>query len=73
MQGDHAGIAETSLMLYLDRELVHMDRISDINYKDHYWNEDTTPQKASSEKGEADVKLVIDHLRQEIEKAVNEK
>ncbi len=37
------------------------------NYKDSIRR-----AKASSEKGQADVKLVIDHLRREIEKVLNE-
>jgi creatinine amidohydrolase len=71
MQGDHAGISETSFMLYLDKELVDMSRISNINYQDHGWNDNNTPEKASPDKGEADVKLVIDHIRREIEKVLN--
>lgn len=66
MEGDHAGISETSIMLYLDKELVDMSRISDINYQDHGWNDKNTPEEASPDKGKADVKLVIDHLRREI-------
>ena len=70
VQGDHAGISETSLMLYLDEGLVDMSRISAANYQDHGWSEDNTPEKATPEKGEADVKRVIEHLRGEIERAI---
>jgi creatinine amidohydrolase len=72
MQGDHAGVCETSFMLYLDETLVDMTRISEVNYQDHGWGDSNTPEKASSEKGEAYVKLVIDHLRQEIGKALGD-
>lgn len=68
IQEDHAGISETSFMLYLDKELVDMSRISDINYQDHGWQDSNTPEKASPEKGEADVKIVINYLRREIQK-----
>lgn len=51
MEGDHAGISETSFILYLDKSLVEMNRISDVNYQDHNWNGDNTPEKTSYEKG----------------------
>jgi creatinine amidohydrolase len=70
MEGDHAGISETSFMLYLDKSLVEMSQISDVNYQDHEWNDDNAPEKASCEKGQTDVKLVVDHLRHEIEKSL---
>ncbi len=70
MEGDHAGISETSFMLYLDKSLVKMGQISDVNYREHEWTEDNTPEKASYEKGQADVKLIIAYLRQEIEKSL---
>ncbi len=56
-------------MLYLDKKLVDMNRISDVNYQDHEWGDTNTPEKATQEKGKIDVKLVIDHLRQEIGKS----
>lgn len=62
MQGDHAGISETSLMLYLDRNLVDMTRISAINYQDHGWRDANTPEKATFAKGENDIKQIVTHL-----------
>jgi creatinine amidohydrolase len=71
MQGDHAGISETSLMLYLDRNLVDMTRISAVNYQDHGWSDANSPEKASCAKGEDDVDHIIMHLegliKQELE------
>lgn len=55
MEGDHAGISETSFMLYLDKDLVDMTRISAVNYQDHGWTEQSSPEKASRSKGEQDV------------------
>jgi len=73
MPGDHAGISETSFMLYLDKELVDLTRISDINYQDHGWHDDNSPEKASPDKGEEDVAQVINHLKCEIEKVLEKK
>jgi len=73
MEGDHAGISETSFLLYLDKELVDMTRISEVNYKDHGWQADNSPERASRTKGKRDVDLVIAHLKGEIEKAMNER
>lgn len=68
MPGDHAGISETSFMLYLEEGLVRMDRIQKINYEDHGWQQHNSPEMATYQKGKEDVKLVIDHLKYEIEK-----
>lgn len=73
MQGDHAGISETSFMLYLDKDLVDMTRISDVNYRDHGWQEENSPEKASICKGEKDVRAVIAHLKGKIEDAMRRK
>ena len=70
MQGDYAGISETSLMLYLDGDRVRMDQIREINYQDHGWGPDNSPEKATFEKGKADVELVVEYLRREIGKAM---
>ncbi len=70
MQGDHAGISETSFLLYLDRNLVDMTAISEVNYKDHSWQHDNSPELASSAKGEKDVAVVVEYLRGEIERAL---
>lgn len=70
MQGDHAGISETSLMLYLGHELVDMTRISEINYKDHGWSDANSPEKATSAKGEVDTEQIIDHLEGLIKEAL---
>jgi len=70
MQGDHAGISETSFMLYLDRNLVDMTAISEVNYKDHSWQPNNSPELASAGKGEKDVGVVVEYLRGEIERAL---
>lgn len=67
LDGDHAGVHETSLMLYLDRSLVDMSRIAERNYQDHHWNDGNTPEKASVKMGEEEAKAVIAHLREQIE------
>ena len=61
-EGDHAGICETSFMLYLDRTLVDMTRISDVNYRDHGWRDTNSPELASAAKGEADLAKIIQYL-----------
>jgi creatinine amidohydrolase/Fe(II)-dependent formamide hydrolase-like protein len=70
LQGDHAGISETSFMLYLDDDLVDLTRISPQNYRDHGWQEHNSPERATVEKGEADVARVIQHLKCEITAAL---
>ena len=65
-EGDHAGISETSLMLYLDRNLVDMTRIGQLNYQDHGWSEERSPEVASAAKGEDDVQKIIDYLDRRI-------
>jgi len=65
-EGDHAGLCETSLLLYLGRSLVDMTRIGPQNYQDHGWSEANSPEKATAAKGEADVQQIIDGLRAEI-------
>jgi creatinine amidohydrolase/Fe(II)-dependent formamide hydrolase-like protein len=65
--GDHAGISETSFMLYLDRSLVDMSRIGEINFKDHGWTEENSPRRATAAKGEAEVALITEHLRAKIQ------
>jgi creatinine amidohydrolase len=67
LPGDHAGFSETSFMLYLDRALVDMTRVGEINYNEHGWLEHNSPEKATPEYGEAFVNLVIDYLKQKIE------
>jgi len=67
LKGDHAGISETSLMLYLDRQLVDMSRIGEANYRDHGWRDENSPEKATCAQGEAEVETIISHLRREIE------
>ena len=67
-EGDHAGICETSFMLYLDKSLVDMTRISEVNYKDHGWNDANSPERASAAKGEHDLQKIIQHLHGEIRK-----
>ena len=73
MQGDHAGISETSFMLYLNKDLVDMTRIGEVNYRDHGWQEENSPEKASSCKGEKDIHAVIAYLKGKIEEAMIKK
>lgn len=70
LKGDHAGVSETSLMLYLDRNLVDTTRIGEVNYREHGWREENDPCKASSAKGERDVQTVLAHLRRTIDEAL---
>ena len=70
-EGDHAGICETSFMLYLDRSLVDMTRIAERNYRDHGWSDANTPEKASAAKGEADVARIIELLKHEVARLDN--
>jgi creatinine amidohydrolase len=70
LQGDHAGISETSFMLYLDKNLVDMTRIGRVNYQDHGWREENSPEKASAAKGERDVQAIITYLKGKIEEAL---
>lgn len=72
LEGDHAGISETSFMLYLDRSLVNMAGIGEENYRDHGWSEAKAPEKATAGQGEAGVNLVIAHLKAEIDRALAE-
>ena len=69
-EGDHAGISETSLMLYLDRSSVDMTRIGVQNYRDHGWTDANTPEKASAARGEADVQRIADYLETEISRVL---
>ncbi len=71
MQGDHAGISETSFMLYLERDLVDMTRMGEANYQDHGWTDTNSPEKATCAKGEDDVNQVITYLKNEIKKSFN--
>jgi creatinine amidohydrolase/Fe(II)-dependent formamide hydrolase-like protein len=71
-EGDHAGISETSLMLYLDRNLVDMTRIGQLNYQDHGWSEERSPELASTAKGESDIQKIIDYLGEKINSLLGE-
>lgn len=71
LQGDHAGISETSLMLYLGHDMVDMTQITDVNYCDHGWNETNTPEKASSAKGEEDMRQILEHVERLIQSALH--
>ena len=57
--GDHAGVCETSLLLYLDRQAVDMTAIGERNYREHSWTEENTPEKASVAKGEAYMEKIL--------------
>ena len=65
-EGDHAGICETSFMLYLDKNLVDMNRISQLNYQDHGWSDKNSPELASAAKGEVDVQRLIKYFGENI-------
>jgi creatinine amidohydrolase len=71
LRGDHAGISETSLMLYVDRSLVDMSRIGEANFRDHGWGEENSPRKATAAKGEADVAAIIEYLRGRIKEELS--
>jgi len=66
VRGDHAGVSETSLMLYLDKSLVDMSRIGEANYAHHGWTEENTPEKATCARGEDEVRRIVEQLQQEI-------
>ena len=68
LTGDHAGVSETSLMMYLDKHLVDMTRIREINYRNHGWGGENDPKLASAARGESEVERVIDHLKEKIER-----
>jgi creatinine amidohydrolase len=70
MKGDHAGISETSFMLHLEKDLVDMNRITEVNYRDHGWRDETSPEKASCRKGEEDVQAIIAYLKGTIDDAM---
>ena len=61
-EGDHAGVCETSFMLYLDKSLVDMTRIGEINYRDHGWKEANSPEFATARKGENDMIRLIQYF-----------
>jgi creatinine amidohydrolase len=68
LDGDHAGVSETSFMLYLDRSQVDMTRIGEVNYEDHGWGGGRDPVNASAKLGEESIEVVVSHLKTEIEK-----
>ncbi len=70
-EGDHAGICETSFMLYLDKNLVDMTRISEVNYRDHGWRDENSPERASAAKGESDLQKIIEYLDEKIRAYLN--
>jgi len=70
VSGDHAGVSETSIMLYLDSAEVDMARIGPENYQDHHWRETNSPEQATRERGEAEVTRVIEALRAKIHAAL---
>jgi creatinine amidohydrolase len=56
---DHAGLVETSLLLFLERNLVNMAAIGPENHEDHGWPEEMYPEKASVAQGEEFVMKII--------------
>ena len=73
LEGDHAGISETSFMLHLDSNLVVLTQIREINFREHDWTEASSPVKASAAKGAQDVQAVIAYLQRQIEAALQSK
>lgn len=59
---DHAGLIETSLLLYVDRSLVNMTAIGPENHADHGWDEDLYPEKSSTALGEEYVMRIIERI-----------
>jgi creatinine amidohydrolase/Fe(II)-dependent formamide hydrolase-like protein len=72
-EGDHAGICETSFMLYLDKNMVDMTRISEVNYRDHGWGDENSPERASAAKGEHDLQEIIQYLDSKIRECLGER
>ena len=70
LEGDHAGISETSFLLHLAPDLVQMDRIGQENYQDHGWGDHNTPEKATAKQGQAETAAVIAYLKQRIAQAL---
>ena len=68
LDGDHAGVSETSFMLYLDKAAVDMTAIGEENYEDHGWKGEKDPKLATGARGEAEVEKVVAHLRGEVGK-----
>jgi len=66
LPGDHAGLSETSLMLYLDRSLVDMTRIGPANYADHGWADERSPEQATAAEGERQVRHILEHVRDKL-------
>lgn len=67
MPGDHAGITETSLMLYVDRSLVNMSAIGEVNFRDHGWTDENSPVPSTAANGEAGVAAITEHLRGKVQ------
>ena len=65
MKGDHAGMSETSFMLYLDKNLVNMSDIKEKNYEEHGWNGEHIPENASASIGEKHIEMIIDYIEKE--------
>jgi len=68
LNGDHAGLSETSFMLYLDKSLVDMTAIKERNHLEHGWPEEKSPEKASVAEGEKRTEAVLEYLEKEISK-----
>jgi len=62
--GDHAGIIETSLLLYLDRRRVKMNAIGPENYHDHGWEGPHDPEQASVALGETYMMAIINAIKE---------
>lgn len=68
LSGDHAGLSETSFMLYLDKSLVDMTAITERNHQEHGWPEEKHPEKASVAEGEKRAETVLEYIEKEIGK-----
>jgi len=66
--GDHAGIVETSLLLYLRRDLVNMSAINEQGYIDHRWAEPKDPKDSSAALGEDYANRIVAFMKDALSK-----
>jgi hypothetical protein len=48
-----------------------MDRIGMKNYEDHGWQENSSPENASPEKGKGDVEIIVEYLKRAVGEVLN--
>jgi len=70
--GDHAGVNETSLLLYLNRDLVDMSAINEQGYVDHHWTGALDPRLASAARGEELAGIITAYMEEKIGRAMPE-